>query len=307
MKIKAEISQGDLSVTASEVTNRVMVIKVEFISQDITVQEYVEPPAISGVIDSLIEQGQFDNGWLKRILQESITICNGITDYATCRDISSFFVPTLQDKVTTNMSNRFRGNPHLLALPTLDWSDAEDVSGLYFNNKVMVEIDMPGSENIKMWRQAFYGCSSVQQIYRLDLSGAVSLVDTFTYCSNLRILPSVDTSKVTHFTNFLNSCTCLERTESIDFSSAQSDINLGQNLYTKLNALTYLRVNGTISQNIIIYADNLTEESVASVMNALINAPSSQRTVTLTKALANKIPEATKQIASDKGWKLITI
>lgn len=307
MKIKAEISQSDLSVTASEVVNRAMVIKVEFITPEMPVQEYVELPAVSGVIDSLIEQGQFDNGWLKRVLQESITVCNGITDYTTCRDISSFFVPTLQDKVTANMSNRFRGNPYLLALPTLNWSDVEDVSGLCFNNKGMVEIDMPGSGNIRMWRQTFYGCSSVQRIHRLDLSGAVNLNDIFNGCSGLKTISELNTSKCTSFTGFLNGCNTLERVESIDFSSAQSEINLGQNLYSKLNALTHLQVNGTISQNIIIYADNLTGESVASLMNALVTNPSFQRTVTLTKILANKISEATKRIASDKGWKLVEI
>lgn len=307
MKIKAEISQGDLSVTASEVVNRAMIIKVEFITPEMPVQEYVELPAVSGVIDSLIEQGQFDNGWLKRILHESIAVCVEITDYTSCRDISSFFIPSLQNKVTSNMSNRFRGNPYLLTLPTLDWSNVEDVSGLCFNNKGMVEIDIQGSGSIKMWRQAFYGCNSVQRIHRLDLSGAVNLNDLFNGCSGLKAIPGLNTSKCTSFTGFLNGCNALERIESIDFSSAQSEINLGQNLYSKLNALTHLRVNGTISQNIIIYADNLTEESVASVMNALVTNPSSQRTVTLTKILANKISEATKRIASDKGWKLVEI
>ena len=62
MKIKAEISQSDLSVTASEIRNRAMVIKVELITSEIPVQEYMEPPVTSGVIDLLIELGQFDNG-----------------------------------------------------------------------------------------------------------------------------------------------------------------------------------------------------------------------------------------------------
>ena len=205
------------------------------------------------------------------------------------------------------MSNRFRGNLYLLVLPTLDWNGVEDVSGFCFNNKGMVEIDMPSSGSIKMCRQAFYGCSSVQRIHRLDLSGAVNLNDIFNGCSSLKVIPELNTSKCESFIGFLNGCNTLERVEGIDFCSAQSEINLGQNLYTKLNALTHLRVNGTISQNVILYTDNLTEESVVSVMNALITNPSPQLTITLTKVLANKISEATKKIASDKRWVLMSI
>lgn len=168
----------------------------------------------------------------------------------------------------------------------------------------MVEIDMSGSHNIKIWRQAFYGCNSVQRIQRLNLSGATMLVDIFNGCSSLQMLPELNTTKATQFTNFINDCTALERIEGIDFSSSQTEINIGQNLYTRLNALLTIKVNGTISQNITLYADNLTEASVQSIMNALVASPPQPRTITLTQTLSNKISEATKQIASDKGWVL---
>jgi hypothetical protein len=133
------------------------------------------------------------------------------------------------------------------------------------------------------------------------------LTDIFNGCSSLQVLPTLNTAKATHFTNFINGCTALERIDGIDFSSSQTEINIGQNLYTKLNALTIIRVNGTISQNITLYADNLTETSVQSIMNALVASPPQPRTITLTKVLANKISEATKQIASDKGWNFLTV
>lgn len=308
MKIKVEISQAELSATVAYSETRPYILKLEYRTQDMPIQEFVPtPPSDAGVIDALLQQGRFDNVWLKRILQESIITCEKIVDYTNCRDISSFFIPSLQDKILPNMSNRFRGNPRLLSLPTLDWSGVEDVSAICFNNKGMVEIDMPGSHNIKIWRQAFYGCNSVQRIQRLDLSGAINLVDIFNSCSSLQALPELNTAKATHFTNFINGCTALEQIEGIDFNSSQMDINLGQNLYSKLNALSTIKVNGTISQNITLYADNLTEISVQSIMTALVASPPQPRTITITKVLANKISETTKQIASDKGWRLIEV
>lgn len=308
MKIKVEISQAELSVTVAYTETRPYILKLEYRTQDIPIQEFIPiPPSDSGVIDALLQQGRFDNAWLKRVIQESIITCDKITDYTNCRDISSYFIPALQDKILPNMSNRFRGNPFLLSLPTLDWSSVEDVSAICFNNKGMVEIDMSGSHNIKIWRQAFYGCNSVQRIHRLDLSGATMLTDIFNGCSSLQMLPELNTAKATHFTNFINGCTALERIDGIDFSSSQTEINIGQNLYTKLNALSTIKVNGTISQNITLYADNLTESSIQSIMNALVISPPQSRTITLTKTLANKISETTKQIASDKGWNLIEV
>lgn len=308
MKIKVEIDQAELSATVAYTETRPYVLKLKLRTLDMPIQEFVPaPPSDGGVIDTLLQQGRFDNAWLQRVIQESIIICDKITDYTNGRDISSFFIPAFQDKILPNMSNRFRGNPFLLSLPTLDWSSVEDVSAICFNNKGMVEIDMPGSHNIKIWRQAFYGCNSVQRIHRLDLSGAIMLVDIFNGCSSLQILPELNTAKATHFTNFINGCTALERIDGIDFSSSQTDINIGQNLYLKLNSLTTLIVNGTISKNITLYADNLTETSVISIMTALVTLPQQSRTITLTKVLANKISEATKQIASDKGWSLLTV
>lgn len=308
MKINVEISQAELSATTVCTDIRSYILKLEFRTQDMPVQEFVpSPPSSGGVIDALLGQGRFDNGWLKRIIQESISVCERITDYTNCRDISSFFIPSLQDKVLPNMSNRFRGNPSFLSLPTLDWSQVEDVSAICFNNKGMVEIDMPQSHNVKIWRQAFYGCNSVQRIHRLDLSGATMLADIFNGCSSLQMLPELNTAKATHFANFINGCIVLERIGGIDFSSSQTEINIGQNLYTKLNALTTIKVNGTISQSITLYADNLSETSARSIMNALVASPLEPRTITITKVLANKISESTKRIASDKGWNLLTV
>lgn len=306
MKIKTEIKQEEISVSTIYTEHCLYLIKLEYRIQDTTIGEYTPPSVELGEIDALLKHGEFDNSWLKRILHESITACQDIEDYTNCRDKFSFFLPSFQDKVIPNMSNRFRGNPLLLALPSLDWSNVDEVSGICFNNRGMIEIDMPGSHNIKSWRQAFYGCNSVQRIHHMDLSGALILTEIFNGCSSLQSLPVLATEKVTHFANFINGCNSLERIDGIDFSSAQTDINIGQNLYLKLNNLTALKVNGTILQNIIIYADNLTETSIMSVMNALVETPS-VRTITLTKILTNKISEATKKIASDKGWKLVEI
>lgn len=308
MKIKVEISQAELSATVAYSETRPYILKLEYRTQDMPIQEFIPiPPSDSGVIDAFLQQGRFDNTWLKRVIQESIITCDKIIDYTNCRDIASYFIPSLQDKVMPNMSNRLRGNPCLLSLPTLDWSCVEDVSAICFNNKGMVEIDISGSHNIKIWRQAFYGCNSVQRIHRLDLSGATMLTDIFNGCSSLQMLPELNTTKATQFTNFINGCTALERIDGIDFSSSQTEINIGQNLYTKLNALTTIKVNGTISQNITLYADNLTEASVQSIMNALVASPPQPRIIILTKPLANKISETTKQIASDKGWILVEV
>lgn len=307
MKIKAEIRQDALSVSATITETRPFVIKLEYRTLGSSVQEYTPLPSDSGLIDSLLTQGRFDNQWLKRVLQESITTCENITDYLNCRDISSFFIPTLQDKVIPNMSNRFRGNPCLIALPTLDWSGVEDVGAICFNNKGMVEIDMPGSQNVKVWRQAFYGCNSVQRIHRLDLSGAIMLSDIFYGCSSLQTLPFLDTRNATNFANFVNGCISLERIDGVDFSSSQSEINIGQNQYSKLNSLTELNINGTISQNIVIYADNLSENSLRRLVDALVSLPQNLRTMTVTKILYSKIDKGIWQIATDKKWQIVSL
>lgn len=321
MKIDARIAQSELELTSLTTITQSLVVGVEFRCGRAAMEERTadsgdenddEPggevtPTVS--LDALLAEGRYDSEWLLRIVRQSMAETLGITSYydAACRNGGFYFLPSIQSSVTKSMSHRLKYNSNLLVLPTLDWSEVEDVSGMCFRNIGMVEADMPFSGNIRLWTQAFYSCTSLCHINRLDLSSAENIADMFNGCTSLRAIPMMNTSRVTDFTGFVNGCTSLQSIESIDFSSAQSDINLGSNQYTKLNALTNIVVSGTISQNIKIFADNLTETSARSIMNALVASPLEPRTITITKVLANKISEATKRIASDKVWNLLTV
>jgi hypothetical protein len=70
MKIKVEIIQTELSATVAYTETRPYILKLELRTLDMPIHEFVpSSPSDGGVIDMLLQQGQFDNIWIKRVLQ----------------------------------------------------------------------------------------------------------------------------------------------------------------------------------------------------------------------------------------------
>ena len=137
-----------------------------------------------------------------------------------------------------------------------------------------------------------------------DLSGVTSLSEGFASCINLKILPKLDGSKLLGTTNVLYGCTALETIEELK-TSEQTKFN---GTFYNCKSLTHMIMTGVIGQNglDLHWSTKLDKESLLSIINVLQDKTSvgGTWTVTLGTTNLNKLTDAEKAIATQKGWTL---
>lgn len=138
---------------------------------------------------------------------------------------------------------------------------------------------------------------------RIDLWQITSASGAFTNCPKLKVLPKINVSGIPGTTNLFYGCTELETIEEINL-----DANTGFNkTFYNCTSLTNITVTGDIGQNGLDLSSStkLTHDSLMSVINALQTKTSGTWTVTLGSANLNKLTDAEKAIATQKGWTLV--
>ena len=168
--------------------------------------------------------------------------------------------------------------------PKYDIKPQNNANGLFRNTRIV---------NLK---QCIESCG-----VELDLSGVTSFVDGFRQNYNLKVLPKLDCSKLAGLTDVFTDATALETIEELKVSETTAY----NSTFYNCNSLTHMIMTGVIAKNIDLHwSTKLTHESLMSIINVLQTKTSGTWTVTLGTTNLNKLTDAEKAIATQKGWTL---
>ena len=145
----------------------------------------------------------------------------------------------------------------------------------------LITIPQLDTHNVTYTGNMFRNCSSLTTIPQLDTSNVTSMNSMFLYCKNLTSVPKLDATSLT--------------SASTTFGSNHSPLDK----FTDFGGLTNLKVNLDLSNCV-----NLTHNSLMNVINEAADVTASPKTLTLGTKNLNKLTDADKAIATNKGWVL---
>lgn len=145
----------------------------------------------------------------------------------------------------------------------------------------LITIPQLDTHNVTYMGNMFRNCSSLTSIPQLDASNVTSMNSMFLYCKNLTSVPKLDATSLTSASNM--------------FGSNHSPLDK----FTDFGGLTGLKIDLDLSS-----CPNLTKESLLNVFNEAADVTSSPKTLTLGTTNLNKLTDAEKAIATNKGWVL---
>jgi hypothetical protein len=223
-------------------------------------------------------------------------------DTSRTSDMSSMFekssckrVLNLNTSSATNLSKLFYSSSLEFA-PQLNTSNVTDMSGMFGTCKIATipPIDMSNVTNVN---QMFYYCSQLKILPDLNCSkvtnfGASTYDSWLYYDSNLRSIGVIDCDSVTNISYFFGDGS---RTYLTEFGGCR---NLG-----KANT-----VSNTNGPSFLQYAPNLTYESVMNVLNLLYDRASAGLSVLTLKLHPNHLAMLSEDdiaVATSKGWTLV--
>ena len=150
-------------------------------------------------------------------------------------------------------------------------------------------------------KNMFSRCFNLTSVPQLDTSNVSKMNSMFSGCVSLTTIPQLDTSNVTNMNQMFNGCSSLTSILQLDASNA-TDMNrmfASCSSLTTLGGLTNLKVNLDLTP-----CPNLTHDSLMNVINEAADVTSSPKTLTLGSTNLNKLTDAEKAIATNKGWTL---
>lgn len=139
----------------------------------------------------------------------------------------------------------------------------------------------------------------------LDTSNATNMNSAFSTMYKTTRLPAIDASKCTNTMNMFYASTGIKWIEKFILSETTTITNTG-NTFAGANALEHIIFEGVIWQSFKISWCPLDHESIMSILNCLKDYAGSGTTYTVTLGTENlnKLTDAEKAIATQKGWSL---
>jgi surface protein len=243
----------------------------------------------------------------------------------------------------TNMSYMFYNCSNLTAAPQMDTSNVADMSYMFGSCYNLTSIPQLDTSKCTNMYYMFQSCSGLTTIPQLDTSNVTNMDSMFNSCSGLTTIPQLDTSNVTNMNNMFNYCKKL--TELPDFNCVKvTSFGASYNcwLYNtptlkklgvvdcdSVNNIQYFfcnsenpnltdfggcrnlgkasTVSNTNGSNFMVYAPNLTYESIMNVINLLYDRTANGLSGLTLKLHSNqmaKLSEDDIAIATNKGWSL---
>ena len=154
----------------------------------------------------------------------------------------------------------------------------------------------------------FYACQNLLYIPSLNTSNVTSMFSTFDTCTNLQSIPQLDTSNVTDMFGMFQSCMKLKTIPLLDAGKV-TDVRYMFNYcdsLTDIGGLKNLGMNSSLdTDGMFTDCDNLTHDSIMNIINNLYDRAAvgySLVNLPLGEYNLNKISDAEKQIAINKGW-----
>jgi hypothetical protein len=184
-----------------------------------------------------------------------------------------------------------------------------DYSYYLYNKQKMTEVPVEILQhtavgtNFSYMLQYCYGLTTFPQFDTSKGSNFTSMVQG---CNKLTTAPQLDTSKGTIFSSMYQGCSKLVTIGGIDFTSAA----IITSVLNGCSALENITFNGVtkITGLDLSYCKKLTHDSLMSAINALYdwaaNGGTSTYKLTLGSTNLDKLTDAEKAIATQKGWTL---
>ena len=260
--------------------------------------------------------------------------CSSLTsipmlDTSSVTDMSKMFmecniltsIPTLYTSNVTNMSNMFFQCRSLISIPQLDTSKVTNMSGMFYGCNSLTTIPQLDTSNVTLMGETeryspspwiptvktygmFQNCKSLTTIPMLNTSNVTNMEKMFMGCTSLTTIPQLDTSKLEGSRWMFDLCDNLVSVPRLDMSNNVACYGMfGQN--GELRKLT--DIGGLIGLKDNLQLDkcpNLTHNSLMNVINDAADVTADPKTLTLGTTNLNKLTDADKAIAINKGWTL---
>ena len=118
------------------------------------------------------------------------------------------------DSSLTSLNSMFYNNKTLRYMPLVDTSNVRSLNSTWESSNV-IEIPLLDTSNVSGWVSTFSNCTQLTKIPSLDMSKATyvssnaGIKQTFYYCSNLKDVPVLDVSNATQLDRMFENCSKL--------------------------------------------------------------------------------------------------
>lgn len=220
----------------------------------------------------------------------------------------------------TNMSYMFNECKLLKNFPVLNTSNVTNMSRMFYYCSALVDAPQLDTSNVTNMSYMFAQCTKMIKAPQLDMGQVTDISNLYYYCDKLEEIPDCNCSKIKSFgsgsyNTWLYSATKIKKIGVIDCDSV-TDIgyvlgNGNKNDLTDIGGFRNLgkasSVSNTNSNYFMMYAPNLTYESVMNVLNLLYDRAANGLSNLTLKLHANHmalLSEEDKLVAINKGWTL---
>lgn len=164
------------------------------------------------------------------------------------------------------------------------------------------------TSNVTDMTDVFLCNYNLLMVPELDTSNVTNMAGLFLMCESLKYLPELDTSNVTNMMSMFEECSTLESIPLLDARGLSDASTMFRHCLalTDMGGLKNLGMNSSLdTDGMFTDCDNLTHDSIMNIINNLYDRAAvgySLVNLPLGEYNLNKISDAEKQIAINKGW-----
>lgn len=156
--------------------------------------------------------------------------------FAGCAKLKS--IPQLDTSNVTKMRNMFNGCSALESLPQLDTSKVTDMSYIFNKCAALSSIPQLDYSSVTTMTYGFSYCTGLTTIPDLNFESATSLSNLFDSSSNIVTVGKLNTPNITNVGSMFANCSKLEKIESIDVQSVNTNYSIAG--YSNTSTLKYV-------------------------------------------------------------------
>ena len=236
--------------------------------------------------------------------------------FCNCTKLTS--VPLFDTSNVVNMYSMFSNCPALTSVPLFDTSNVVNMQYMFGSCNKLTSVPLFDTSNVVNMQSMFSNCYALTTIPQLNVQNVTNVYYMFNACSSLTEIPDMNFKSLSSFggtsssSSWLQSCKALTTIGVIDCDSI-TNVNFalgsGTNDIINLGGFRNLgkqkSVSNTNGNYFLLYAPNLTHQSLLNIFNELYDRASAGLSVLTIKMHANHLALLTDDdiaIATNKGW-----